>query len=309
MAPAMACLPARRRLCIILNGLCSSLRRSSVPCVPSICAFCCIMFGRLCINQGGACESRCLESGVSTDPEPCRFARPRLAVRGFPVSGEKGTLVVEPSRGGPAPCSESRATQVFPEILAADCRAPAPRQEQRLLPPVSGGSTRAAPPSRDRPAAAALATSRRLPPGETERASRCCSLERAPYRRHQNVHTGERPHECAECGQKFAQPADLRRHESTHSGERPHVCPECGRGFVERGHLSRHRQTHSGEKPYACHLCCYRASDLSSVTRHLIGAHSKEYPHKCGDCGKGFLSPGELGSHMRRQHACGDQKQ
>ncbi|XP_042149402.1 gastrula zinc finger protein XlCGF17.1-like [Ixodes scapularis] len=127
--------------------------------------------------------------------------------------------------------------------------------------------------------------------------------------RHQNVHTGERPHECAECGQKFAQPADLRRHESTHSGERPHVCPECGRGFVERGHLSRHRQTHSGEKPYACHLCCYRASDLSSVTRHLIGAHSKEYPHKCGDCGKGFLSPGELGSHMRRQHACGDQKQ
>ncbi|KAM7300181.1 hypothetical protein ISCGN_020745 [Ixodes scapularis] len=127
--------------------------------------------------------------------------------------------------------------------------------------------------------------------------------------RHQNVHTGERPHECAECGQKFAQPADLRRHESTHTGERLHVCPECGRGFAQTSHLSRHRQTHSGEKPYACHLCCYRASDLSSVTRHLIGAHSKEYPHKCGDCGKGFLSPGELGSHMRRQHACGDQKQ
>ncbi|KAM7293456.1 uncharacterized protein ISCGN_026586 [Ixodes scapularis] len=53
MAPAMACLPARRRLCIILHGLCSFLRRSSVPCVPSICAFCCIMFGRLCINQAG----------------------------------------------------------------------------------------------------------------------------------------------------------------------------------------------------------------------------------------------------------------
>ncbi|KAM7298402.1 tumor susceptibility gene 101 protein isoform X2 [Ixodes scapularis] len=49
--------------------------------------------------QGGTCESRCLESGVSTDPEPCGFARPRLAVRGFPVSGEKGILVVEPSPG------------------------------------------------------------------------------------------------------------------------------------------------------------------------------------------------------------------
>ncbi|KAM7290320.1 hypothetical protein ISCGN_026965 [Ixodes scapularis] len=43
--------------------------------------------------------SRCLESGVSTDPEPCGFARPRLAVRGFPVSGEKGILVVELSPG------------------------------------------------------------------------------------------------------------------------------------------------------------------------------------------------------------------
>ncbi|KAM7307606.1 hypothetical protein ISCGN_011242 [Ixodes scapularis] len=47
----------------------------------------------------GTCESRCLESGVSTDPEPCGFARPRMAVRGFPVSGEKGILVVEPSPG------------------------------------------------------------------------------------------------------------------------------------------------------------------------------------------------------------------
>ncbi|KAM7309623.1 putative protein TPRXL [Ixodes scapularis] len=47
----------------------------------------------------GTCESRCLESGVSTDPEPCGFAHPRLAVRGFPVSGEKGILVVEPSPG------------------------------------------------------------------------------------------------------------------------------------------------------------------------------------------------------------------
>ncbi|KAM7281897.1 39S ribosomal protein L16, mitochondrial [Ixodes scapularis] len=50
-------------------------------------------------KPGGTCESRCLESGVSTDPEPCGFARPRMAVRGFPVSGEKGILVVEPSPG------------------------------------------------------------------------------------------------------------------------------------------------------------------------------------------------------------------
>ncbi|KAM7298304.1 hypothetical protein ISCGN_018906 [Ixodes scapularis] len=51
-----ACPPACLQNAIILHGLCSSVRRSSVPCVPcvpSVCAFCCSMFGRLCIKQGG----------------------------------------------------------------------------------------------------------------------------------------------------------------------------------------------------------------------------------------------------------------
>ncbi|KAM7301074.1 uncharacterized protein ISCGN_016636 [Ixodes scapularis] len=59
-----------------------------------------VPYQRLLLNPaGGTCESRCLESGVSTDPEPCGFARPRLALRGFPVSGEKGILVVESNPG------------------------------------------------------------------------------------------------------------------------------------------------------------------------------------------------------------------
>ncbi|KAM7290473.1 hypothetical protein ISCGN_027099 [Ixodes scapularis] len=49
--------------------------------------------------QRGTYFSRCLVSGVTTNPEPCGFAHPRLAVRGVPVSGEKGTLVVELSPG------------------------------------------------------------------------------------------------------------------------------------------------------------------------------------------------------------------
>ncbi|KAG0435215.1 hypothetical protein HPB47_018617 [Ixodes persulcatus] len=57
----------------------------------------------------GTCESRCLVSGVTTDPEPCGFARPRLAVRDLPVSGEEGILVVEPSRGRFGPFGAPRA--------------------------------------------------------------------------------------------------------------------------------------------------------------------------------------------------------
>ncbi|KAM7291183.1 hypothetical protein ISCGN_027758 [Ixodes scapularis] len=89
-------------------------------------------------------------------------------------------------RRGPAPRSESRATQVSPEILAADLRASAPQQGQQQLPPVPGGSTRAAPPSKDRPAAAAPSPSPRSPPREKERVSRSCSLERAPLPKEQH---------------------------------------------------------------------------------------------------------------------------
>ncbi|KAM7307246.1 hypothetical protein ISCGN_010882 [Ixodes scapularis] len=88
-------------------------------------------------------------------------------------------------RRGPAPRSESRATQVSPETLAADLRAPAPRQGQQQLPPAPGGGTRAAPPSKDRPAAAAPSPSPRSPPRE-ERASRSCSVERVPLLKEQH---------------------------------------------------------------------------------------------------------------------------
>ncbi|KAM7282492.1 hypothetical protein ISCGN_002642 [Ixodes scapularis] len=76
------------------------------------------------MDEGGTCESRCLESGVSTDPEPCGFARPRMAVRGFPVSGEKGILVVEPSPGGPARPVVSMGTQTSPDDLHLPSRSP-----------------------------------------------------------------------------------------------------------------------------------------------------------------------------------------
>ncbi|KAM7284175.1 uncharacterized protein ISCGN_001272 [Ixodes scapularis] len=65
----------------------------------------------------GTCESRCLVSGVTTDPEPCGFARPRLAVRGFP--GEKGILVVEPSPGYVSAAYPSRALLTLHVALGA----------------------------------------------------------------------------------------------------------------------------------------------------------------------------------------------
>ncbi|KAM7313308.1 hypothetical protein ISCGN_003183 [Ixodes scapularis] len=152
---------------------------------------------------GGTCESRCLVSGVTTDPEPCGFARPRMAVRGFPVSGEKGILVVEPSPGEDeilaglqkqAVVAVKRITirkdgqeqptkyliltfelHTLPTTVKA---VPNPQQRQQL-PPVSGGSAPAASRPRDRQGTPLSVPTPRAPAREKERESRPNSRERA----------------------------------------------------------------------------------------------------------------------------------
>ncbi|CAG0890544.1 unnamed protein product [Cyprideis torosa] len=80
-----------------------------------------------------------------------------------------------------------------------------------------------------------------------------------------------RGHECAVCGNCCRCPAELRRHEGVHTREKP---------YEYAGDLKRHLRTHNGERPYKCHLCSSAFADAGNLKKHLR-THNGERPYKC----------------------------
>ncbi|XP_060612268.1 zinc finger protein 711 isoform X3 [Anolis sagrei] len=122
-------------------------------------------------------------------------------------------------------------------------------------------------------------------------------------KKHSEAHKGKKIHQCRHCDFKTSDPFVLSGHIlSVHTKDLPFKCKRCKRGFRQQIELKKHMKTHSGRKVYQCQYCEYSTTDASGFKRHVISIHTKDYPHRCEYCKKGFRRPSEKNQHIMRHH-------
>ncbi|XP_052416305.1 zinc finger protein 883 isoform X2 [Carassius gibelio] len=137
--------------------------------------------------------------------------------------------------------------------------------------------------------------------GETPHACQECG-ERFGSRRllqiHRRDHKVEKPHKCTLCDKVFRLPNHLRNHMTSHGDQRPFSCTTCGKSFALISVLRSHERTHDGEKTFVCLQCGSKFLTKSYLDYHQR-VHTGEKPYLCKHCGKSFAQKGNLKAHER----------
>ncbi|XP_069493387.1 zinc finger X-chromosomal protein isoform X2 [Ambystoma mexicanum] len=116
----------------------------------------------------------------------------------------------------------------------------------------------------------------------------------------------KKKYRCTDCDYTTNKKASLHNHLESHKltikSEKSIECDECGKEFSHAGALFTHQMVHrdkAATKMNRCKFCDYETAEQGLLSRHLLAVHSKNFPHICVECGKGFRHPSELKKHMR----------
>ena len=93
-------------------------------------------------------------------------------------------------------------------------------------------------------------------------------------RRHMITHSGEKVHNCKECGETCGRAGNLKKHMLIHNGQRPHKCTQYDYASSRADDLRDHIKIHSLQKPKQCKWCEYSTIQSSSLTKHIL-THSQ----------------------------------
>ncbi|CAL8122412.1 unnamed protein product [Orchesella dallaii] len=79
-----------------------------------------------------------------------------------------------------------------------------------------------------------------------------------------------------QCGRRFLKQSQLKRHEVVHTAERPFVCPICFKDFTRKDNMTVHMVRNHAEKKHPCPHCPDKIyATLAEVNRHLRLYHSQ----------------------------------
>ncbi|XP_004411371.1 PREDICTED: transcription factor YY2 [Odobenus rosmarus divergens] len=97
--------------------------------------------------------------------------------------------------------------------------------------------------------------------------------DNSALRKHLHTH-GPRVHVCAECGKAFVESSKLKRHQLVHTGEKPFQCTfeGCGKRFSLDFNLRTHVRIHTGDRPYVCPFdgCNKKFAQSTNLKSHIL---------------------------------------